>query len=151
MTLLAGGCSTDAKKGEQVDASAESRLAFSADQKVLTFSIESPPPVEVPDGLPKGGAIPPGLESDDSVEVPGDVEGLVSALLRCGQSNLLVNTSVTHVEFVSVPAERDAAANTQLVKCVQSRVPFYFSAGIGEVDNPSPDSKPFEALHAANR
>jgi hypothetical protein len=102
--------------------------------------------------------IPGGLRCESEIDIlcVADSIRLAEAVLHCGPVEATIYRA-NHVHFVSFPSGLDRRfpqgmpSDLDIVRCVQSRVGFGFSAGIHRDPDPDgwldADPRPFEALH----
>lgn len=81
---------------------------------------------------------------------------LADAVFSCGPSIVTIDRSWTHVKYVSFPVKSypEEPTNLEVVRCVQSKVGFGFSAttGLAGIPGETPgnwDDAPFRALHSS--
>ena len=93
----------------------------------------------------------------DPLCVPDDAR-LAEAVLQCGSPEVTIDRGYSHVRFIHFPAGLHARFNAipsdvDIVRCVQGRVGFRFSAGLGTdpASLPGADQRPFAALHTPAR
>lgn len=109
-----------------------------------------------------GGMIKGKIECSDSKGrfimndecMPSD-QTLGEAAFACGPSIVSIDRSWTHVKYVSFPVNWRPGnpSSLEVVKCIQSKIGFTFSAHIGAAPTPggSPekgDNTPFLSLHS---